>query len=75
MCPSMLLSPDDLAILSAACSDPTNHKAGELVNLMGTKSGPEIARQVMSMPREVKTEIEKHVREAIDEQKRRNPSR
>jgi hypothetical protein len=71
----MLLSHDELAILSAACGDRTNHKAGELVNLMGTQSAPEIARQVMSMPEAVKTEIEKHVRETIDEQKRRNPSR
>ncbi|HET7706010.1 MAG TPA: hypothetical protein VFM36_07985 [Thermoanaerobaculia bacterium] len=71
----MLLSVDELAMLTAACSDRTNQKAVELVNLMGTQSGPEIARQVMSLPKAIKTEIEKHVREAIDEQKRRSRAR
>lgn len=71
----MLLSVDELALLTAACTDRTNQKAVELVNLMGTQSGTEIARQLMSMPKAIKTEIEKHVRETIDEQKRRNRTR
>ena len=68
----MLLSVDELAMLTAACSDRNNQKAVELVNLMGTQSASEIARQVMSLPKTVKTEIEKHVRETIDEQKHRS---
>lgn len=71
----MLLSLDELAMLTAACSDRTNQKAVELVNLMGTQSGPEIARQVTSLPGEFRTEIEKHVREVIAEQKRRSRAR
>lgn len=62
-------------MLTAACSDRTNQKAVELVNLMGTQSGAEIARQVLSLPEAIKMEIEKHVRETIDEQRRRSRGR
>lgn len=71
----MLLSADELAMLTAACSDRNNQKAVELVNLMGTQSGAEIARYVMSLPEAIRMEIEKHVRETIDEQKRRSRTR
>lgn len=67
----MLLSLDELALLTSACSDRNNIKAVELVNLMGTESGAEIARQIASLPKEMQMEVEKHVREAINEQRRR----
>ena len=67
----MLLSLDEIALLTSACSDRSNTKAVELVNLLGTQSGAEIARQIASLPKEMQMEVEKHVREAINEQRRR----
>ena len=67
----MFLSPDEIAILTAACRDRTNPTAVDLVNLLGTNSGKEIARAVFSLPKEMRMEVEKQVREAIDEQTRR----
>jgi hypothetical protein len=67
----MLLSLDEIALLSSACSDRTNRKAIELVNLLGTQSGAEMARQIASLPKEMQMEVEKNVREAINEQRRR----
>ena len=67
----MLLTLDEIALLTAACADRNNEKAAELVNLLGTDSGVEMVRLVGALPREMRLEIEKQVHEAINEQKRR----
>jgi hypothetical protein len=67
----MRLTTDELAILTAACADRNNVKAQEVLNVLGTKLGPEIAVQISLLPSELQSQLEKHIREAIDEQKRR----
>jgi len=67
----MLLTLDEIALLTAACADRNNHKAAELVNLLGTASGMEMVRLVRALPGPMRLEIEKQVHEAINEQKRR----
>ncbi|MGZ8867770.1 MAG: hypothetical protein ACXW2P_05445 [Thermoanaerobaculia bacterium] len=67
----MLLSLDEIALLTLACSDRSNGRAVDLVNLLGTQSGADMARQIASLPKEMQMEVEKHVREAINEQRRR----
>jgi len=67
----MLLSLDEIALLTAACADRNNQKAVELVNLLGTDSGVEMVRLVRALPREMRLEIEQQVHEAINEQKRK----
>ena len=67
----MRLSSDELALLNAACADRNNRKAQELLNVLGTSSAEEIVRQIASLPPELQADVAVHVREAIDEQKRR----
>jgi hypothetical protein len=67
----MLLSKDEIALLTAACADQNNQKAAELVNLLGTASGMEMIRLVGGLPRGMRLEIEKQVHEAIAEEKRK----
>ena len=67
----MLLSLNEIALLTAACADRNNQKAAELVNLLGTDSATEIVRLVAAFPSQMRWEIEKQVHEAINEQKRK----
>jgi hypothetical protein len=67
----MRLSSDELALLNAACADRANVRAQELLNVLGTSSAEEIIRQIVLLPKEMQADIEVHLREAINEQKRR----
>jgi hypothetical protein len=67
----MRLSSDELALLNAACADRNNVRAQELLNVLGTASADEIVRQIALLPKELQADIEVHLREAINEQKRR----
>ena len=69
--PVMRISADDIALLEAACRDPRNARAQELVNVLGTASVEEILAQMKGLPNDLQRELEKCTREAIDEQKRR----
>ena len=67
----MQLSADELVLLTAACADRNNTRAQELLNVLGTSVASEIVREIASLPVELQKELETHVREAINEQKRR----
>ena len=69
--PVMKISADDIALLDAACRDPRNARAQELVNVLGTTSVEEILAQINALPPDLQSDLEKYAREAIDEQKRR----
>lgn len=58
-------------LLDAACADRNNVRAQELLNVLGTSSAEEIVKQVALLPMELQADIEIHLREAINEQKRR----
>lgn len=67
----MRISADEIALLTAACMDRRNTRATELVNVLGTTSVEEILAQIRALSPELQRELEKHVKEAIDEQRRR----
>ena len=71
----MRVSAEELLLLNAACANLTNTKAQELVNVLGTKSAEDIVRLLAQLPIEVRGDLERHVREAIDEQRRRAKAR
>ena len=65
------MSMEELALLTSACADQNNSKAQEIVNVLGTGDATAIVGQIALLPVEMQKELEKHVREAIDEQRRR----
>lgn len=65
------MSTEELALLTSACADKNNSKAQEIVNVLGTSDATAIVSQVALLPAEMQKDLEKHVREAIDEQRRR----
>ena len=67
----MRISTEELALLTAACADKNNLKAQELVNVLGTHSAEAIAQQIALLPAEIQKDLEKQLRDAIDEQRRR----
>lgn len=67
----MRLSADETALLRVACNDLSNQRAQELVNVLGTALADEILSLMQTLPPEFRRDLENHVREAIEEQKRR----
>lgn len=67
----MKISTEETALLSTACTDRHNARAQELVNVLGTSSAADILTQIRFLPSDLQCHLEKYVREAIDEQKRR----
>jgi hypothetical protein len=67
----MRLSTEELRVLDQACADRGNRAANELVNLFGAASASDVMVHVLTAPRELRDELFRTIREAIDEQKRR----
>ncbi|HEU4522493.1 MAG TPA: hypothetical protein VFT12_10845 [Thermoanaerobaculia bacterium] len=67
----MRLTKEEIALLAAACGDRNNAKAQELVNVVGTAGATEIVAHIALLPLELQRDLERHVREALDEQRRR----
>lgn len=67
----MKFSTEELRVLDQACADRGNRAAHELVNLFGAVSAADVMAQVSTAPRELRDELLRTIREAIDEQKRR----
>ena len=67
----MRVTSEELALFEAACADPNNARAQQLVNVLGTTSGAAIVSQIGSLPVEIQADLQKYVRDAIDEQRRR----
>ena len=71
----MRITTEELALFTAACADRNNARAQDVVNVLGTPSAAEIVQLIASLPPEVRRDLEKHVQEAIDEQRRRRHAR
>lgn len=67
----MRISAEESALLTKACLDRSNARAQELVNVLGTASAAEILALINALPVDLQRDLEKSVREAINEQNRR----
>ena len=66
----MKFSLEELRILEIACADRNNVAARDLVNLYAATSAADLVAQVYGSPADIRDELLRKVREAIDEQKR-----
>lgn len=58
-------------MLDQACADQGNRAAHQLVNLFGATCAADVMAHVIAAPRDLREELFRVMREAIDEQKRR----
>ena len=68
----MQLSGDETVHFTAACGDRCNSAAQELLNLFAATTANQVLAQVSGAPRTVRDDLVRHIKEAIDEQKRRH---
>jgi hypothetical protein len=67
----MRLDRDEMALFEAACADPGNLPAQELLNVFAVATAPEVLAALPSVPLGMFTELAGHIWNAVEEAKRR----